>query len=222
MGLMSRHPIHTLTGLLVATAAAGALGGCGSQTQTVSVSGTPSVAHGASASTGASGATSAPTSTSPPSATTSTAAASASATRTATEPAFAHGETQAEGLAQALAVLHERGYGAADTSQYHAGQTLRVLIGTKSPAVGGYDQQAFFFIGSRFLGTDTKEPSATVEVLEQGATEITLGYALYRASGASSSPTGAHATVRFQLNDGKLTALDPIPPASSPDASSRL
>lgn len=212
--------------LLAFALAAGALGilaGCGGQTKTVSVSGPPPVARGASAAAGAQdrqGASSEPTTgasgpSGPP-------AGAQPSSRTATEPAFTHAEAQAEGLGQALAVLHERGYSPVESSQYHAAQTLRVLVGAKPGSGAGFDQQAFFFLGGRFIGTDTKEASATIEVLEQGQTEVTLGYALYRTADGSTSPTGTHATVRFQLNDGKLTALDPIPPARSSSALSRL
>ncbi len=90
-----------------------------------------------------------------------------------------------------------------------------MLIGTKAASSDGYDQQAFFFVGGHYIGTDTKEPSASVKVLAQSDTEVTLGYALYRAGDPLASPSGGQATVHFQLNNGQLAALNPIPPASS-------
>jgi hypothetical protein len=145
----------------------------------------------------------------------------ASETHTASEPEFAQQEAHGEGLNEAVSVLQSRGYAASDTSQYHADQTLRVLIGTKAGASGSYDEQAFFFVNGRYIGTDTKEPSASIKVVTQGDTEVTLTYALYR-DGQPLAGENAEATVRFQLDDGKLTALDPIPPANSASAPGRL
>ena len=81
-----------------------------------------------------------------------------------------------------------------------------MLIGTRNGSSDGHGQQAFFFVNGRYIGTDSKQPSASVHLVSQGDTEVTLAYSL---SGAR------QATVRFQLNNGKLTPLDPIPPASS-------
>jgi hypothetical protein len=44
---------------------------------------------------------------------------------------------------------------------------------------------------------------------------VTLAYPLYRKSDPLSSPSGGQATVRFELNNGKLTPVGSIPPASS-------
>ncbi len=86
-----------------------------------------------------------------------------------------------------------------DTSQYHSDQTLRVLVGTRTGSADGYSQQAFFFVDGRYLGTDTKLPSATVKVIGQADTEVTLGYALYRKGDALVNPSGGEAHVTFQL-----------------------
>jgi len=102
-----------------------------------------------------------------------------------------------------MAVVKEHGYSAEETSDYHPQQTLRVLVGR-----GGAGQQAFFFVDGHYLGTDTKEPSAGVKVTGQSDTEVTLSYPLYRAG----APTGGQATVHFQLNNGRLVPLNPIPP----------
>ena len=44
----------------------------------------------------------------------------------------------------------------------------------------GYGQQAFFFVNGRYIGTDASRPSATLRVVSQGDTEVTLAYPLYR------------------------------------------
>jgi hypothetical protein len=76
----------------------------------------------------------------------------------------------------------------------------------------GYGQQAFFFVNGRYIGTDASQPSATLRVVGQGDTEVTLAYPLYRDGDPLCCPGAGQARVRFQLNNGKLTALDPIPP----------
>jgi len=91
-------------------------------------------------------------------------------------------------------------------SDYHPDQTLRVLVGTRTGSAEGNGQQAFFFVDGRYIGTDAKQPSASVHVVNQGDTEVALAYAL---SG------GGQATVHFQLNNGKLVPLEGIPSASS-------
>lgn len=215
MAVMKRQLIGALT--LLALGACGAvLGGCGSsQTKTVSVAGAPTVTSSTSTPT----ATHSTTTTSTPTTTAPTGTAGGTAapgpTHTAPEPEFTQQESHAEGVSEAAAVLKARGYAPAETSQYHANQTLRVLIGTKAGSSDGYDQQAFFFVGGRYIGTDTKEPSASVKVLSQSDTEVTLAYPLYRAGDPLASPSAGQATVHFQLNNGKLAALNPIPPASS-------
>lgn len=215
---------HRLLSCLVAACtlfAAPALLGCGSQTKTVSATGTPAPAQSPPATTKqATSQTSTPTA-----ATTSTQSTDSSGTtaptRTAPEPAFTQKESHAEGVSAAAAVLRAHGYTPNDTSEYHAEQTLRVLIGTRSGSGDGYGQQAFFFLGGRYIGTDAKLPSAKVKVLSQSDTEVTLAYPLYRSGDPLSSPSGGQATVQFQLNNGKLAPLGRIPPASRGAALSR-
>jgi len=221
MAVMRRQPISALT--VLALAACGAvLGGCGSsQTRTVSVAGAPTITSNSTPTTTATQST--PTTTTATTTTTTTSAPTGTAggtaapgpTHTAPEPEFTQQESHAEGVSEAAAVLKARGYAPAETSQYHPNQTLRVLVGTKAGSSDGYDQQAFFFVGGRYIGTDTKEPSASIKVLSQSDTEVTLGYPLYRSGDPLASPSGGVATVHFQLNNGKLTALNAIPPASS-------
>jgi hypothetical protein len=146
-------------------------------------------------------------------------------TRTAPEPAFTEtsssSASSSEGLTAALATMRAQGYTTSNTSVYHPNQTLRVLIGTRSGSTDGYGQQAFFFVNGRYIGTDSKVPSATVSVVSQGETEVTLAYPLYRSGDPLGSPSGGQAKVTFQLNNGKLVPLGPIPPASSSSGTSR-
>jgi LppP/LprE lipoprotein len=188
--------------------------GCGSQTKTVTVASTPPAPT----------TTSAPvpmpttsTSKQPTMSTTST----PSTTRTAPEPSFTEGDSKPGSVSAAAAVLAARGYTAQDTSEYHPEQTLQVLVGTRTGSGDGYGQQAFFFLDGHYLGTDTKEPSAKLKVVSQSDTEVAISYPLYRSGDPLCCARGGQRVVHFQLNDGKLAAMDPIPPAHSTTGVSR-
>ena len=125
-----------------------------------------------------------------------------------------HEEAPAGELDKAVAQLQSQGYTPASTADYHPNQTLRVLIGVRTGSADGYDQRAFFFLGPRYLGTDSSSPSAAVHVLSQGDTEVTLGYPIYRPGNPLCCPAGGEAHVTFQLNNGALAPAQPIPPVS--------
>ena len=201
----------------------GLLGGCGSSTKTVTVLSTPAASQ-------TSGTAAQPTTTSTSATTPSTTRSQTgtnggtpapTSTRAAPEPAFTQQEAKAEGVSSAAAVVRAKGFTPNNTSDYHANQALRVLIGTRTGSGDGYGQLAFFFVNGRYIGTDSKEPSATLRVVGQSDTEVTLAYPLYRKTDPLCCPGGGQATVRFQLNNGKLTPLNPIPSASSNAALSR-
>ena len=201
------------------------LGGCGSsQTKTVTAANVPAATSGSASTqttttntTSTSTTPSAPAQTSPGGGT-----AAPSTTRTAPEPAFTEaGGSASEGVSAAAAAVRAHGYTPNNTGEYHANQALRVLVGTRTGSGDGYGQQAFFFVGGRYIGTDAKQASASVRVASQGDTEVTLAYPLYRKNDALCCPSGGSATVRFQLNNGHLTPLGPIPPATRGSAPAR-
>jgi hypothetical protein len=223
----AQAPVATTRSLWASTAAvtavALALGGCGSGgTKTVSVSSATSP-HTTIRQTTTTGTTSSsPPTTTPANTTPSTSeTGGVEATRTTTAPAFTKESTSVEGVGAAVAVVKAHGYTAGETSTYDPANTLRVLVGTRSGSSDGYAQQAFFFVDGRYIGTDTKEPSASVKVVGQSDTEVTLAYQLYKPGDPLSHPSGGEATVHFQLNNGRLVALNPIPPATSSTAAAR-
>ncbi len=198
------------------------LGACGSQTKTVSVAGTPPATQAtAPQPTATTKATTTPASTPTQTTTGGGTAAPPSTTRSAPEPAFTQHEATAEGVSAAAAVVRADGFTPNDTAEYHPEQTLRVLIGTRTGSADGYGQRAFFFVDGRYIGTDAKEPSASVKVVSQSDTTVTLAYPLYRPKDPLCCPGGGQATVSFQLDNGKLTPLGTIPPASSTSGLSR-
>jgi LppP/LprE lipoprotein len=198
------------------------LGACGSgSTKTVTVSSAPLTPVTPVHTTPSTSTSTQPSTPSSPT-TTNGGASAPSTTRSAPEPAFTQHESSApQGASAAAAAVRAKGYTPNDTAEYHSNQTLRVLVGTRAGSGDGYGQRAFFFVDGRFIGTDATEPSATVRVAAQSDTEVTLVYPLYRKNDPLSSPSGGQATVRFTLNNGKLTPLGPIPPASSASGLSR-
>lgn len=148
--------------------------------------------------------------------------ATATSTRTSSAPAFAKQESGQSALAAAVASVQSQGYTPNDTAEYHPQQTLRVLTATKSGAGGTNVQRAFFFIDGRYIGTDSSQPSGSMKVISQGQTSVTLAYGMYRPGDSPCCPGGGQSTVTFQLNNGSLQALDPIPPAHSASGLSRL
>jgi hypothetical protein len=194
-----------------------ALAGCGSNTKTVTVENTTAAATtGTTTAPLQTSSTSSQATTPPPSS-----AGSSTSTRSAPEPSFTEPEGRGQGVTAATAVVKGHGYTPGNTAEYHAGQTLRVLVGTRTGSGDGYGQQAFFFVDGRYLGTDTKEPSAKLKVVSQGDTEVAIAYPLYRPGDPLCCPGGGQRVVHFALNNGKLTALDQIPPANSRTGLSR-
>jgi hypothetical protein len=190
----------------------GVLAACGSGTKTVSVANSPSQPASQTSTT--------PPATQPHT-TSSQTAGNPTTTHAAPEPAFTESEHHSEGLSSAASVLRAKGYAPVRAADYHPNQALQVLVGVRSGSGDGYGQQAFFFVNGHYIGTDTSQPSAAVSVVSQGDTEVTLAYPLYRSSDPLCCPGGGHARVRFQLNNGKLVPLDPIPPPHSSAGLSR-
>jgi hypothetical protein len=215
-GLMQIRNLATLlacgAGILIA--------GCGSAGKADSAS----TKQGAAATTQASTTSSVSTSTTKTSASGSETIATLTltSTRTSSAPAFAKQESGQSALAAAVASVQSQGYTPKDTAEYHPQQTLRVLTAARSGAGGAYVQRAFFFIDERYIGTDSSQPSGSVKVISQGQTSVTLAYGMYRAGDSPCCPGGGQSTVTFQLNNGSLQALDPIPAAHSASGLSRL
>jgi hypothetical protein len=213
-----RRALPATLALALGFGAAALLGACGSQTKTVTVASSPTLSQTTTQPTTSSSAK-APSTT--PTQTQTPGTSTPSTTRSAPEPEFTQKETHAEGIGAAAALVRGRGFTPNDTNQYHSNQTLRVLVGTRTGSGDGYGQQAFFFVDGRYIGTDSKEPSATLKVLSQSDTEVTLAYPLYRNNDPLCCAGGGQASVRFALNNGKLTALGQIPPANSTSGLSR-
>jgi LppP/LprE lipoprotein len=119
-------------------------------------------------------------------------------------------------LAAAKAVVRSKGYTPyPNTASHWAGPaTLNVILGTATGSADGYNNWAFFFVNGRYIGTDTKSPSAGIRVAWTSATTIALTYPLYQPSDPLCCASAGTATVRYHWNGAQLVALDPIPPAA--------
>jgi cytoskeletal protein RodZ len=203
------------------------LAGCGSGTKTISEPASAAAPYGTRSGESSETASTSKTTTSSAKTSSTTSAAVSTTTITTTvartqgAPAFTQQTSEPAATAAAVEVVKAHGYTPADVSQYRANQTLRVLIGTYTGSNDGHDQQAFFFLDGHYLGTDSSQPSATIRLVGQSETEVTLAYALYRPHDALCCPSGGEAKVTFQLDNGALTPLQPLPPASSTTGLSR-
>jgi hypothetical protein len=110
-------------------------------------------------------------------------------------------------------VLDAHGYAPLGERDWRPGQPLKVLLGI-SRASSPHAEQAFFFVGDSFIGTDTKVPSGQLAVASQGGDSVTLAYGLYRPSDAIDGPSGGTAEVTYTWNGARLVPQGPIPTAS--------
>ena len=84
-----------------------------------------------------------------------------------------------------------------------------VQVNTGAPASSA-PEQVLFFSHDSFLGTPTPEPRPYSTVVANGADTASVQYQWAQGDEPDCCPTGV-GSARFQLRDGKLTALDPIP-----------
>jgi hypothetical protein len=117
-------------------------------------------------------------------------------------------------LQAAEQVLDARGYAPLGERDWRPDQPLKVLLGIARGS-GPRAERAFLFVGDTFIGTDTGDPSARLEVAAQDGGSVTLRYALYRPSDAIDDPTGDSAEVTYRWTGARLVPQDPIPAAAA-------
>jgi hypothetical protein len=206
---------QAITALLLGAAGAAALAACGSSRSSSSTPITETVTVTTPAPT---------TSVQPPTHTTTTPKPLTPAqTRTGPGPAFtrttggtpAGGGSGGSGLAAAKAQLNSLGFSPLGTASYHQNQTLRVLLGARTGSADGHTQRAFFFDRDRYLGTDTSDTSGQIAIVSQQDTAVVLRYGLYKSGDADCCPSAGSRSVRFELDQGRLTPVDAIPAAAA-------
>jgi hypothetical protein len=178
--------------LLVVLAAALCMTACGGGKRTSDVASTTTVTHTVTV----------------PATTPTVATTTPTATGTTTTPPNPHATLSLHG---AELVLGARAFGVLTERDYRPDQALKVLIGIRRMALRA--EQAFFFVGDRFIGTDTAEPSGAIEVLAQSDTQITLGYGLYRPGDALCCASAGVARVTYVWNGTRLVPRGAIPTA---------
>ena len=148
-----------------------------------------------------------------PTPTTSTPTTTATATTGATPP----NPNATLSLHAAEQTLDARGYAVLDEHDFRSDQPLKVLVGIRRAPPRA--EQAFFFLGDRFIGTDTKDPSGAIDVLDQSADRVTLGYGLYRPGDALCCARAGTAQVTYAWSGSALVPQGTIPtadPGASP------
>jgi eukaryotic-like serine/threonine-protein kinase len=88
---------------------------------------------------------------------------------------------------------------------------LNVLIAQCDGSATGYCENAFFFVGNKYIGTDISAMDLAVSVAWQDSTTVALNYPLYAPTDPHCCPSGGDRTVRFSWTGNSLTPLDPLP-----------
>jgi hypothetical protein len=104
----------------------------------------------------------------------------------------------------AVAEVRRQGYTAVKASDYDPRAAFRVLIGRPRGNAGG-GAYAFFFAGRSYLGRDALSPTVSLKVVKHGKRSVTLSY--------GTCCPAHHVHVRFRLEDGRIHALQAIPPS---------
>jgi hypothetical protein len=118
--------------------------------------------------------------------------------------------SQRAARATAVAELRRQGYKPVRLADWHARQSLRVLLGTQ-----GGQRRAFFFVGRRYIGNDTTTPSSKLRVGRQDKRSVTLVYSVWRRGDRACCPHGGTARVRFRWDGGQLRPQGAIPDAAA-------
>ena len=111
--------------------------------------------------------------------------------------------------AAAVATLGELGYRPITLTTYAPDHLLRVIIGK-----GEGGQRAFFFAGAKYLGNDTADDSAKIEVVRAGNKSVALSYRLFAEDDRPCCPTGTRVRVLFRYDGKALAPQTTIPPSA--------
>ncbi len=104
-------------------------------------------------------------------------------------------------------VVRSRGFEVVDKRAWNPDDTLQVLVGEASS--GGY--LAFFFVDGQYLGNDSTELSAKLNLKRTNDLEVTLGYGIYQPGDEPLKPTGDPVLVHFRYEGGQVTPVEAIP-----------
>jgi LppP/LprE lipoprotein len=112
----------------------------------------------------------------------------------------------------AIQVVADHDWNVIDARKYGSPTPgLHALLGDQEAGGSGLPLHVFFFLGGRYLGTDTSEPSEGIRIAWAGTSTVGVEYTIWKKSDAHCCPTGGHRLVRYHWTGTKLVPLDPIP-----------
>jgi hypothetical protein len=119
-------------------------------------------------------------------------------------------------LTAALAVVKHQcppSYAEIATDEWVAGWRFNAVYGN-CHAGDGRDQHIWFFVGRDLIGTDTREPDSSKQIvgLWRDGDTIAFMYVLYRRNDSNCCPTGGGKIIRFRLSGKRVRSLDALPP----------
>jgi hypothetical protein len=110
---------------------------------------------------------------------------------------------------EAVGLLRRQGYLPTRLSDYHPSHELRVLIGYRNGDPLG-PRRAFFFVGKRYVGSDSLSGSSKLVAGKAGKRWVTLAYGVY-APGAKPCCPASTTRVRFEWTGSALVPQGTIP-----------
>jgi len=118
--------------------------------------------------------------------------------------------------AAAERVVKSMGYGV-NSDQWNSAHTLNAIIGVRLPTADAHTVHAFFFVGNRYIGKDTIDPSWDISYVGSTDQTVTLSYTIFNPVNPTHPISVRYDTraVRFHWNGSNLVALDQIPPVHS-------
>jgi hypothetical protein len=109
----------------------------------------------------------------------------------------------------AVSLLREQGYLPTREADYNPRHELRVLVGYRNGDPLG-PRQAFFFVGTRFIGHDSTAGSTQLVAGKSGRRWVTLRYGVFAPGGKVCCPVST-TKVRFTWTGTALTPAGVIP-----------
>jgi LppP/LprE lipoprotein len=116
-------------------------------------------------------------------------------------------------LPAAEQLIRSHGYSALVWQKAKLGihQPLKAIVALRDEAADVPGQRAFFFYGNRFVGADTPDVSAEVQVVGNSGDRITLAYVLYKPHDILPIPRGGTARVTFRWDGRGVVPETPVP-----------
>jgi hypothetical protein len=109
--------------------------------------------------------------------------------------------------ADAVTLIRTNGYLPTHEADYDPRHELRVLVGYRNGDPLG-PRRAFFFVGTRYIGTDSTLGSSQLKLVKSGNRWATLAYGVYAPGGKDPI---SRTRIRFDWNGASLAPAGVIP-----------